>query len=63
MKLSKLLQGVAVLESTAAPDMEITGINCDSRTTQNGDLFAAVTGFATDGHKYIPTAIEKGAKV
>ncbi len=63
MKLSQLLQGVAVLESTAAPDTEITGVRYDSRTTKHGDLFAAVTGFATDGHKFIPMAIEKGAAV
>ena len=33
----------------------------DSRTAQPGDLFAAYRGERTDGHRYIATALEKGA--
>ena len=42
-------------------EMEIAGVSYDSRATQPGDLFVAMTGYATDGHKYIATALEKGA--
>ena len=61
MKLKDLLRGVTILSSTADPELEITGVSYDSRATQPGDLFVAMTGFATDGHRYIPTARQAGA--
>ncbi len=33
----------------------------DSRLVQPGDLFVALPGVSSDGHKYIPAAIDKGA--
>ncbi len=61
MKLHELLQGVNVLSATAGTDLEISGIAYDSRQVKPGDLFVAVTGFAADGHRFIPMALEKGA--
>ena len=61
MKLSALLREVDVTCISADPEMEISGISYDSRTTQAGDLFVAMAGFATDGHRYIGKAVEKGA--
>ena len=63
MKLSQLLAGVEVLELHADMDMEITGMAFDSRKVQPGNLFMAVSGFATDGNRFIPGAMEKGAAV
>ena len=63
MKLSQLLQGVEVLELHADVNMEITGMAFDSRKVQPGELFMAVSGFATDGNRFIPAAMEKGAAV
>ena len=63
MKLSELLNGLTILEATASMDMEITGVSYDSRKTQPGDLFVAITGYATDGHLFIPMAAQKGAAV
>ncbi len=42
-------------------DIEVTGICCNSREAQPGDVFVAVTGFATDGHKYAADAQSRGA--
>ena len=63
MKLHELLSGITVLEMTASGDMEIGGISYDSRNVSHGDLFVAVTGFQSDGHRFIPMAVEKGASV
>ena len=61
MKLSELLQGVSVQAGNLNPEMEITGVSYDSRLTKPGDLFVAISGFAADGHKFIPAALQAGA--
>ena len=61
MKLSDILQNISTQHVSADLEMEITGVSYDSRQTQPGDLFVAMTGFATDGHKYISAAVERGA--
>ena len=61
MKLKELLSGIDVLESNADPELEIEEIHYDSRKVGPGGLFVAVTGFATDGNRFIPMAMEKGA--
>ena len=63
MKLGTLLKGVSVIECSADCDLEIAGVSYDSRATKPGELFVAITGYATDGHKYIPKAAENGAAV
>ena len=63
MKLKELLATVDVLECGAEPDLEITGIAMDSRKVNTGDLFVAISGFNSDGNRFIPMAIEKGAAV
>lgn len=42
-------------------DIEVTGICCNSAIAKPGDVFVAVTGFKTDGHKYAKDAEQKGA--
>ena len=61
MKLQKILQGLEPLEVHADLSREITGICYDSRAVKPGNLFVAICGYDTDGHKYIPMALEKGA--
>ena len=61
MKLRQLLQNIEVLRSNVDMDMEIGQVCYDSRKVTPGSLFVAVTGFVTDGNKYIPMALEKGA--
>ena len=63
MRLSQLLQGVEVISLNADPNMEVSGMTFDSRKAKPGDLFMAVSGFATDGNRFIPGAMEKGAAV
>ena len=61
MKLSDLLRDIPVLEMTAGLDLEISGVSYDSRKTEAGHLFVAISGYAMDGHKFIPMAAQKGA--
>ncbi len=39
----------------------VKGFSIDSRTLKDGDLFFCIKGENTDGHHYIPQALEKGA--
>ena len=61
MKLTELLKNVEVLNILGDAEVEITGVNIDSRQVGNGHLFVAIPGTQTDGHKFIPKAIEQGA--
>jgi len=63
MKLKELLQGIAVLEMTADPNMEITSVAYDSRKVEKGGMFVAISGFTSDGNRFVPMAMEKGAAV
>jgi len=61
MKLKELIQNIPVLECTADPELEIGAVHYDSRKVTEGSLFVAVTGFASDGNRFIPMALSKGA--
>ena len=63
MKLLELLKDIPVLESNVSMDLEISHVAYDSRKVERGGLFVAVTGFAADGNRFIPMALEKGAAV
>ena len=61
MKLKDLLQGVTVYGATANMDTEVTNVVYDSRKVTPGCLFVAITGFVSDGNRYISKALESGA--
>lgn len=44
-------------------ECEITGITCDSRNVQKGNVFVCINGAAVDGHKFARTAYDCGAAV
>ena len=46
---------------TASADFTVQGVAFDSREVTQGDLFIAMKGEATDGHKFIDKAIAAGA--
>jgi UDP-N-acetylmuramoyl-L-alanyl-D-glutamate--2,6-diaminopimelate ligase len=59
--LADLLKNVKVIGINGNPDVEINGMELDSRQVKPGGLFFAVKGTVTDGHKFIPKALENGA--
>ena len=61
MKLKDLLREITPTRLTGPADRDITGICYDSRKVTPGSLFVAIRGFQSDGHAYIPSALEKGA--
>ena len=63
MKLKELLRDIRVLEMNADPELNIESVVYDSRKVTPGCLFAAISGFASDGNRFIPMAMEKGASV
>jgi UDP-N-acetylmuramoyl-L-alanyl-D-glutamate--2,6-diaminopimelate ligase len=61
MNLRELVNELHVKEWLEQDEVEITGIETDSRQVKPGDLFIALRGFTVDGHQYIETAIKRGA--
>ncbi len=61
MKLSELLKNLKPVSIIGNTDVEITGVDIDSRKADSGHLFVAVRGTQTDGHKFIGKAVEQGA--
>lgn len=62
MKLNDLLKGINILSVNGDLNIDINNIAYDSRKVKENTLFICIKGFNSDGHKYIESAIEKGAK-
>ena len=62
MKLKELLASIRPLDIIGDAEADITGVNIDSRRIENGHLFVAMKGTQVDGHRFIPKAIELGAR-
>ena len=61
MKLKDVLKKIQPRQIIGDAEVEIKGVNIDSRLVKSGDLFIAMRGTQVDGHKFIPKAIEQGA--
>ena len=61
MKLNELLKYVKPIAVVGNLDVDITGVNIDSRKIEQGHLFVAIKGTQVDGHRFIPKALELGA--
>ena len=60
-KLTDILKNTPVREVCGDTAAAIGGLVYDSRAVKPGDCFFAVPGTQSDGHDYIPMAVEKGA--
>jgi UDP-N-acetylmuramoyl-L-alanyl-D-glutamate--2,6-diaminopimelate ligase len=61
MRLHELIGQLRDPEVEGPTDREVAGIAYDSRRVTPGMVFVAIPGASTDGHEFIPTAIERGA--
>ncbi len=62
MKLNELLKNIKPVAVIGEQSIDIKGVNIDSRKIAEGHLFIAMKGTQVDGHRFIPKAIEQGAK-
>ena len=62
MELKELIHPLEVLEVVGNTDVEISGIQSDSRKVEKAFLFVAVRGTTVDGHDYIQSAIGRGCR-
>lgn len=62
MKLKELLKNISPIQIIGDVEIEVSGVNIDSRKIKDHHLFVAMKGTQVDGHKFISKAIELGAK-
>lgn len=62
-ELKDILYKVSLTSSFGNMNEEVKGICFDSRKAQPGFLFVAVKGTLSDGHQFIPKAIDLGAHI
>ncbi|MBT8184777.1 MAG: UDP-N-acetylmuramoyl-L-alanyl-D-glutamate--2,6-diaminopimelate ligase, partial [Eudoraea sp.] len=60
--LKDILYGVGLTAVSGPTGIGINAICFDSRKVKKNDVFVAIKGTITDGHKFINTAIRSGAK-
>ena len=63
MNLKDILYKVNIREIHGSTDMMVNSICLDSRRLGSGSVFIARKGTAVDAHRFIPSAIESGARV
>lgn len=62
MQLKALLESIHVKEKYLDDDFFVTGISYHSNRVSDGNIFVCIKGYKTDGHKYLQSAVENGAK-
>lgn len=62
MILRDLIKSIRPIALIGSEEIDIKGVNIDSRHTADGYLFIAIKGTQVDGHRFIFKAIEQGAK-
>lgn len=62
MILRELLENIEIINVNGDLELDISSISFDSNKVKEGFLFVALTGEKTDGHSYIDSALQNGAK-
>jgi len=61
--LAELLKKIEYTVVQGDLDVDVTGIEMDSRKVSEGELFFCISGFKVDGHSFAKDVVEKGARV
>ena len=61
MLLTDIIKGIRIEEIIGDTRRDIADVHIDSRCIAEGHLFVAMRGTQVDGHRYIQSAIDKGA--
>ncbi len=61
MLLKELIKNIYIKKSRGNLNIDIKGIKYDSRMVVSGDIFICISGYKTDGHNYIKSALKNGA--
>jgi UDP-N-acetylmuramoyl-L-alanyl-D-glutamate--2,6-diaminopimelate ligase len=61
VRLSELIHSIDVKQAFNDQELNITGVAYHSGKVSNGQLFVCIKGYKTDGHKYLPQAVQNGA--
>ena len=61
MNLNEIISSIRPVSVIGPTNIDITGVDIDSRQVKPGHLFVAIKGTQVDGHQFIPKAIEAGA--
>lgn len=61
MELKKLLVGLEGIKGKGDLNLDIKGVESNSKKIEEGFVFVAIKGFTTDGHEYIENAVKAGA--
>ena len=61
MTLKEIIRNIRPVSVTGGTEIEIKGVDIDSRRVAGGHLFVAMKGTQVDGHAFIGKAMEQGA--
>ena len=61
MKLTEVMKGVEVREWQGGPEAEVSSLAYEAQKVQQGSVFCTWQGKKSDGHSFVPEAIERGA--
>ena len=62
-KLNQILENVPAVIINGSDNVMVSALSIDSRNIREGSAYFALKGTHTDGHQYIRSAIDNGAKV
>src|ERR1700722_9335621 len=60
MKWNEAMAGVVVVATAGDSDVDVRGVQYDSRRVGAGDVFVAMQGGTTDGNKFVDAALQLG---
>lgn len=61
VKLNELVQAIDIVDAFHMKELDVSGIAYHSGKVKPGDVFVCIRGLLADGHKYLASAVSKGA--